>query len=85
MIDLRFARPGAVEVRQQVFVGFQRHGRGIEAVERDGTLLAVADHRVRGDDVLPGVGREDQFDIQRLTAVGHLHDRLGDVGIGQLP
>ena len=85
VVDLRFARPGAVEVRQQVFLGFQRHGRGVETVERDGTLLAVADHRMRGDDVFPGIGREDQLDIQRLTAVGHLHDGFGDVGVGQLP
>ena len=54
-------------------------------MQRDGTLLAVADHRVRGDDVLPGVGREDQLDVQRLAAVGHLHDGFGDIGVGQLP
>lgn len=40
VVDLRFARPGPVEVRQEVFVGLQRKRRGVEAVQRDGTLFA---------------------------------------------
>ena len=84
VVDLRFTRPGPVEVRQEVFVGLQRERRGVEAVQRDGTLLAVADHGVRGDDVLAGVGREDQFHVERLAAVGHLHDGLRHVLVGEL-
>ena len=84
VVDLRFTRPGPVEVRQEVFVGLQRERRGVEAVQRDGTLLAVADHGVRGDDVLAGVGREDQFHVERLAAVGHLHDGLRHVLAGEL-
>ena len=50
----------------------------------DGAFLAVADHGVRSDDVLFGVGRKDQFHVERLAAVGHLHDGFRHVFVGEL-
>lgn len=85
VLHLRFARPGAVEVGQQVFLGPQRHRRRVEAVQRHGTLLAVADDGAGRDDVFAGVGRIDQFDVQRLHGVGHADDGFGHVVVGHPP
>ena len=84
VFDLRLAGPGAVEVGQQVLPGPEREPRGVEVAEFDHTFLPVADQGVCRDDVLPGVGREDEFDVERLTTVAEADSRLRDIPVGKL-
>ena len=83
VVDLTFARPRAVEVCQQVTACLDGQRRRIEAVQHDAALLPVADDCVRRDDVLLGIGRIDEFDVERLVRVGQLDDGSGDIRVGQ--
>ena len=68
---------------QQVAARLYGQRRRIEGVQYGVALFAVADHGVGRDDVLFGIGRIDQFDVQRLIGVGEFDDRFADVLVGQ--
>ncbi len=84
VFDLRLTGPGTVEMGQQVLPGPERERRGVEVPEFDCTLFPVVDQGVGGDDILPGIGRKDEFDIECLATVVEPDCRFRDIPVGKL-